>query len=631
MHENHDFARRARFCIAAITLLACSFQPLTRAEATKCSPDSLHVAMRGSFLPSIPLLVRVELRDGSAVCRDVWDLEATIDIDGEGLSVVPAEPTVQLRNGVGSVLVRVEATSNIDVTVRAGEFETRKRVDLLTTEGLTVAPAELPAGLTEWSGVVHVPDDLLVPSGSTLRVRADTLVLLGSVSSGTDGADINIEGRIETQGSATHPVTFTAAGDDDPFAGEEGREWGELHHNEADESVYNNTIITLAGNSPRGGHTGTGPAIRPDDSTILFQSCSITDTAGKSMEADGSDITMRDCLLSRSVMGPEVDGTQMILERTYIFEMFGDDDNDGIYLHDQRDGQIIRLRDCTVGAGDDDAIDTLGSDVTIEGCIVRDFADKGISVFHDTALVRRCLIVGNDIGISCKTGNNRESIVTVENTTIAGNRIGIEARNKGGDDDDALIYYRVRDSIIRRGSDADTMTVRTDYEHSFIELNYSNLTELPEDWGGIGNEGNSFADPRFIDVSTKDFHLLADSPCIDAGDPESPADVDGSRTDMGAFPFLGEPVTLFDRGDANGDGATDISDGVTILLFLFGGHNDILPCDDAADVDDTGDLTLTDAVVLLNYLLQGGTPPSAPIGDCGTDPTDDALDCADSC
>ena len=156
-------------------------------------------------------------------------------------------------------------------------------------------------------------------------------------------------------------------------------------------------------------------------------------------------------------------------------------------------------------------------------------------------------------------------------------------------------------------------------------------TELPEDWGGIGNEGNSFADPRFIDVSTKDFHLLADSPCIDAGDPESPADVDGSRTDMGAFPFLGEPVTLFDRGDANGDGATDISDGVTILLFLFGGHNDILPCDDAADVDDTGDLTLTDAVVLLNYLLQGGTPPSAPFGDCGTDPTDDALDCADSC
>ena len=44
-----------------------------------------------------------------------------------------------------------------------------------------------------------------------------------------------------------------------------------------------------------------------------------------------------------------------------------------------------------------------------------------------------------------------------------------------------------------------------------------------------------------------DFHLMPGSPCIDAGDPTSPPDDDGSITDMGVFPFdagyIPEPST----------------------------------------------------------------------------------------
>ena len=38
----------------------------------------------------------------------------------------------------------------------------------------------------------------------------------------------------------------------------------------------------------------------------------------------------------------------------------------------------------------------------------------------------------------------------------------------------------------------------------------------------------------FVDAPNGDFSLMFDSPCIDAGDPASPLDPDGTRTDIGA-------------------------------------------------------------------------------------------------
>lgn len=52
-------------------------------------------------------------------------------------------------------------------------------------------------------------------------------------------------------------------------------------------------------------------------------------------------------------------------------------------------------------------------------------------------------------------------------------------------------------------------------------------------WG----DGNIDADPLFLDPNNRDYRLTENSPCIDAGDPDSPPDPDGTRADMGAFYF----------------------------------------------------------------------------------------------
>ena len=79
---------------------------------------------------------------------------------------------------------------------------------------------------------------------------------------------------------------------------------------------------------------------------------------------------------------------------------------------------------------------------------------------------------------------------------------------------------------------------------------------------------------------------------------------------------------LFHRGDANGDGSLDISDGIYLLgaLFLQG---PALECLEAADADDSGQLEVTDAIVVFTYLFLGGVAPAAPGPPglpCGTDP-----------
>jgi len=48
---------------------------------------------------------------------------------------------------------------------------------------------------------------------------------------------------------------------------------------------------------------------------------------------------------------------------------------------------------------------------------------------------------------------------------------------------------------------------------------------------------NLAGDPKFVDANNNDYHLLSGSPAINAGDPNSPLDPDGTRADVGAFYF----------------------------------------------------------------------------------------------
>lgn len=102
--------------------------------------------------------------------------------------------------------------------------------------------------------------------------------------------------------------------------------------------------------------------------------------------------------------------------------------------------------------------------------------------------------------------------------------------------------------------------------------------------------------------------------------------------DPGAeLPEVPDPSDLgvFIRGDANGDGDLDISDAVANLGCQFLGGR-CPGCMDVLDVDDSGEVTITDPIGALNFLFRGGEAPAPPFPDPGPDPTADAMECAAS-
>jgi hypothetical protein len=92
-----------------------------------------------------------------------------------------------------------------------------------------------------------------------------------------------------------------------------------------------------------------------------------------------------------------------------------------------------------------------------------------------------------------------------------------------------------------------------------------------------------------------------------------------------ALALTGAPVDFL-RGEVNGDGNRDISDGVSLLNALFlGGPK--AACPDAADANDDGRNDLSDAVAIFNSLFLGSGPLPPPAEAPGQDPTADELFC----
>ncbi|HIG05739.1 MAG TPA: hypothetical protein EYQ08_08440 [Planctomycetes bacterium] len=88
-------------------------------------------------------------------------------------------------------------------------------------------------------------------------------------------------------------------------------------------------------------------------------------------------------------------------------------------------------------------------------------------------------------------------------------------------------------------------------------------------------------------------------------------------------PHDGAPLI---RGDASQDGTLDLADGVGILQYLFIGA--AADCLDALDANDSGNVSITDAIrVLCALYCSGSPPPESPFPGCGFDSTADSLGC----
>jgi predicted outer membrane repeat protein len=85
----------------------------------------------------------------------------------------------------------------------------------------------------------------------------------------------------------------------------------------------------------------------------------------------------------------------------------------------------------------------------------------------------------------------------------------------------------------------------------------------PDYYGIDPGVGSISADPLFVGGVPFSFELTEDSPCIDAGDPDSPLDPDGTIADMGAYYFSAGPGSALDIGDVAG------ADGLPVYVPII--------------------------------------------------------------
>ena len=488
------------------------------------SPVSLKIVTPAGYLTNIPVLVRVEALDAvGQPDRELWDADATLSASA---GITLSTNRVILRNGLGSTLVVFSGTGDLTLTATLGTLTANRAINSLASVPVTSVGGILATANAIWSGIVRVTNTVTVATGNTLTIQSNTLVLIDGVASGTAGAGLIINGTINTEGTEQHPVTITC--------GTAARRWGQIRHNNAQPSTYRHTIITRGGFAPGEGHTGQAPVIRPDTSTLVFENCNLTDhaeangTPGKIGYGINSDLTFRNCLLSRARTGPEVQGTALLATNCWFIDMRGPDDSDGIYLHGQQAGQQIKISNCVFAGGDDDGIDTLDSIVNVDNTILRDWNNviedaKAISVFSGATHIRRCLITDSTVGVSAKTGAGSSVTVTINNSTIVNNLTNVLAQFKANAPG-PVVDYRITNSVLW-GGDA----VQSDFAATNFTIDYSDLSEV---WPGTGNLNS---DPFFVNAAAHNFRLLAGSPCINTGDPVSPTDPDGTRADMGYF------------------------------------------------------------------------------------------------
>jgi hypothetical protein len=145
------------------------------------------------------------------------------------------------------------------------------------------------------------------------------------------------------------------------------------------------------------------------------------------------------------------------------------------------------------------------------------------------------------------------------------------------------------------------------YGPSILTVSYSNISNGEAgvyvengstlNWG----MGNIDTDPCFVNPDSKDFHLLPDSLCIDAGDPNYAAgpnetDIDGDlrviggRIDMGADEY--KPSG--NRSDFNGDRIVNFNDFAFLSYYWFDALCTAPDWCEGCDYDQSGTVDIED-------------------------------------
>ena len=257
-----------------------------------------------------------------------------------------------------------------------------------------------------------------------------------------------------------------------------------------------------------------------------------------------------------------VSGTVSIANSTFSDNWTDNGSGGAIY------GSGITITNCTFtrNQADHHGGAIYGSDLTINGCTFSEnFAmGDGGAIRSSSSTISNCTFKGNVSAYSAGAIHGSSNVVTnsifdrngyatiagTENTVINSTIVADSDRGIWCQSSDP---WTIANSIIW-GND--------DYDPQIYQCENSIITHCNIDQDGlVGSNGNIRQDPLFGDPTNGDFHLLANSPCIDAGTNTAP--------NLPATDFEGGPRIL----DGDNDGTATVDMGADEVFITSTGHN----------------------------------------------------------
>jgi parallel beta-helix repeat protein len=276
------------------------------------------------------------------------------------------------------------------------------------------------------------------------------------------------------------------------------------------------------------------PAINAHGDSIYISENEIYNNTGGGINAGGSIVIIEDNYIfgnssNQKGAGISVSGSNVIIQNNEIIDNYSSNKGGGLYLYGANPGIIrnnIIKGNSTLNKGG--AIYTYSGNLTIENNLIEDNFCQ-----YDGGAIYLCHASG-DINIIKNIFTDNHSI----------NSEGGAIYSFGSDCDPNII----NNTFVGNSADNSGGAIYSDFSTCFIEnsILWNNLPNeisggvyvtYSDIEGGYNGIGNINADPLFEDIGNGNFNLTENSPCLDAGNPNSPPDPDGTIIDMGALYF----------------------------------------------------------------------------------------------
>jgi predicted outer membrane repeat protein len=178
---------------------------------------------------------------------------------------------------------------------------------------------------------------------------------------------------------------------------------------------------------------------------------------------------------------------------------------------------------------------------TLSRCIFRDnesFDGAGLNNCNGSVTLINCMLVQNDAGYNGGAITNYDNM-NITNCTFSGNTATSYGAGIYNSD-----YIIMKNSILW----GDKLNGQPDEIESYYGSVYASYCDIEGGWSGTGNINSN---PLFEDPNDYDYHLDANSPCIDVGDPNgmytSQVDIDGDERVID-IPGKGNGIVDVDMG-----------------------------------------------------------------------------------